>query len=119
ETAHRGVAVDADDQPVAERARLDEVFDVAAVEQVEDAVREHDALARGAPRVDPAPGLVRQRFAHPAPFSSASSSSGTVQAAVPTSRITTPAAWLASRQASGKVAPAASASATTLTTVSP
>ena len=39
------------DQPVTQRARLLEVLRVAAVEQVEDAVREHHGRVRGAPEV--------------------------------------------------------------------
>src|SRR5262249_39835861 len=103
---------------VAECPRLGQVFDVAAMEQIENAVGEHDPRRTAAPALDLAPRRVAQhhRIAHrrlaarprrtPARLaagleagrgraspSEASSASG-LHVAVPTSRITTPAAWL-------------------------
>ena len=48
--AHRRVGIESNDQQVAVRPRGLQVADVAGMQQVEHAVREHDAAARG-PRV--------------------------------------------------------------------
>ena len=87
---------------VAECARVLEVLDVAAVEQIEHAVGEHDRLAGIPPCGERAPRRLGQREGvHPRPSVSAARSCSALQAAVPTSRITTPAAWFASAQALG------------------
>ena len=48
--AHRSIGVDADDQRVAERPRLLQIADMAGVQQIEDAVGEHDRSCRPQPR---------------------------------------------------------------------
>ena len=45
---HRSIAVDADDQIIAERPGIAEISDVAWVEDVEDAIGKHDRLALAA-----------------------------------------------------------------------
>ena len=49
---HRGVGVDPDHEPIAHRARLLEILRVAAMQEIEHPVREHDALARGSPAIE-------------------------------------------------------------------
>jgi hypothetical protein len=56
--AHGSVGVQPDDQHVAEAARLLQVAHVAGVEEVEDAVGEHDPLAGGAGADNQGNGLV-------------------------------------------------------------
>ena len=52
EALDRGVAVEADDEPVGGGARLAQQRDMAGMDQIEAAIGEGDALARGAPALD-------------------------------------------------------------------
>ena len=52
ERFHRSIAVDADDQQIAKRARVAKIADVAGMKDVEDAVREDDRLAVSARALD-------------------------------------------------------------------
>ena len=56
--ADRSVGVEADDQRVAQRAGVLQVSEVADVQEIEDAVGEHDLLAGGAQPCDKREGLV-------------------------------------------------------------
>src|SRR5262245_28042937 len=123
EAARRGVGVHAHDQHVAQGARALQEIDVPGVQEIEDAVREHDALALPGELAPPARRFLQVEHASHAQSVSADwkealSSSGETTA-VPAWRMTRPAAWLARLAALTKSAPAASASAMVATTVSP
>ena len=121
EAADRGVGVEPDTSTSPSAARRPEVADVAHVEEVEDAVGEHEPLARRAAR------RPRPAAASSSPRTGAIGLSAArawrappgVTVAVPRFMTTTPPATLASHAASAGAAPAASATVNALITVSP
>src|SRR5262245_16974381 len=127
------IAVDRNDQSIPERAGAGEIANVADVEQIEDAVGEHDALAFGLPRLDrfdrvrarhhlfACPGVAHARTRFPRGLAprSACSRSRAPTATAPRWLTATEPATLASAAASSDEAPAASAAEATATTASP
>src|SRR5258706_6262743 len=117
-----GVAVEGDDEEIAQVAGRAQIRDVAQVQQIEAAVGEDRALpgvlARGDDRRQP--GEIVKRAHQPCTrvVTAAESSSG-VLVAQPMRRTTRPAAMLASSAASAIVAPATNASVNVAATVSP
>src|SRR5258708_11157467 len=117
-----GIAIEGDDEKIAQVAGRAQIRDVAQVQQIEAAVGEDRALpgvlARGDDRRQPGEIVKRAHQPCTRAVTAAESSSG-VLLAQPMRRTTRPAAMLASSAASAIVAPATNASVNVAATVSP
>src|SRR6185437_3263373 len=122
---HAGVAVQPDDEQIAERSRFGQVADMAHVQQIEAAVGEHDLFASGAMlggqpgqlverksfgarNAEPGAETIRSRSALACSSSSRARISERGMTATPTFSTSKPAAMLPSRRACAAGMPAAS-----------